>query len=97
MVSVAGDGGFLWLVGNILGAVDSGFSYQDTAIGMQSRDDDGSEQRYVESRTNLKGERNHIAIVETRYEDWRNDQQNVRDIHSLNDPYDHGAWGPGLI
>lgn len=88
------DGGFLWLVGSILGAVDSDFDYGATTMGMQTHDE--RETRYVESRRNHKGELNHTAIIETRYNEWRDDNRNVRDIRELNDPYDNGSQGGWL-
>jgi hypothetical protein len=94
---MAGDGGFLWLVGNLLHAVDAGFDYNATAIGMQSIDD--GEQRYVEQRRNQKGEPERIGIIETAYNDWREDvgQRNSADLRDLSSEHDQGAWGPGFF
>ena len=78
-----GDGGFLWLVGNILSTVDSGFDYQASAIGTGSVDD--GEYRYVESRRNNKGEREYIGVIET-YRAWQRDNRNVNDLRDLGYP-----------
>jgi hypothetical protein len=93
MPPMAKDGGFLWLVGHILQAVDSDFSYEETVMGVGTRDE--TETRYIETRYNQKGESNSIGIVETRYNDWHADRgvRNTREIQELNDPdQSRGGW-----
>ena len=82
------DGGFLWLVGSILGAVDADFDYDDTSVGMIASED-GKKHDYIEPRYNHKGERNTIVITSTPYNQWREDsgRVNTQDIQQFDDPF----------
>lgn len=80
----AEDGGFMWLVGSILSGLDAGFDYGQSAMGTGSWED--GQYRYVESSRNDKGERGFLGIVETPYQDWRDDNRNVRDLRDLYEP-----------
>ena len=80
----ADEGGFLWLLGNILSAVDEGF-HSSSWMGVQNQDD--TERRTTISHRNDKGERQNIGVIETQYNHWREDVgwRNTRDIQELND------------
>jgi len=82
----AEDGGFLWLLGNILSAVDEGF-HSSSWMGVQSQD--STERRTTISHRNDKNERQNIGVVETNYNHWREDvgRRNQQDLRELNDPH----------
>lgn len=90
---MAGDD-FFYIIGKILGAVDSSFDY-DQVVGRSYSSDDGGRKVYTEIRHNDKGETNVNQRVETPYERWNSSVgwENTRDLRNMNDPYDQRGVG----